>query len=168
MKRIAIALLLLASCSKPAAIKDAAPEQVDLERAAIAAGVVRDPADTDLTGLYARETDKVCIVPDTVGYRIGALVDYGERQSCAGAGRVTRSGETLHVEFDGAPGCSIEARFDGERIDFPGRVPAACGKLCSARASFAALDAVLQSNAIAEARTLRDPRGKALCDDAEG
>lgn len=166
MRFVALLLLLLAACSKPAVTSGAA-EQVDLERAAIAAGVVRDPADTDLTGLYARETDKVCIVPDLVGYRIGALVDYGEGQACAGAGRVTRSGETLHVEFDGAAGCSIEARFDGERIDFPGRVPAACAKLCSARASLAALSAALQSNAIAEARTLRDPRGKALCDDAE-
>ncbi|MES2755113.1 MAG: hypothetical protein V4659_10650 [Pseudomonadota bacterium] len=160
MKWPAVALLL-AGCSSPIAN----PEQggAALEAAAIAAGVVRDPADTDITGLYARETDRVCVVPAGRGYRIGASIDYGGGQGCSGAGTLTRSGETLRVEFTRAPGCSFDARLDGERIVFPGRLPAACERLCSERVSFAALEGDLLSDASSEATTLRDGKGKLLC-----
>ncbi len=135
----------------------------DLETAAIAVGVIPDPNSTDITGLYARDTDRVCIVPDRLDFRIGAFVDYGDQQTCSGSGKVTRVGESLHVRFDGADGCDFDARFEGDRIVFPGRLPEACGKVCARRASLAALDVQRLSESVSEASTLRDTRGKLLC-----
>jgi hypothetical protein len=159
-----LALLLLAACHgadpKPAAT---APAPQGLEAAAIQAGVVTDPASTDITGLYATESDRVCIVPSATAYRIGVFVDYDEQQNCGGSGTVTRAGETLHVTLDGDGGCSFDARFDGDRIVFPARVPDACQKVCMGRASVAALDASRLSESVSEASTLRDAKGRLLC-----
>lgn len=135
----------------------------DLESAAIAAGVIPDPANTDITGLYARDTDRICVVPDRLNYRIGAFVDYGDQQSCSGVGTVSRVGEALHVAFNDAPGCDFDARFDGDRIVFPGRLPEPCAKLCARRASFAALDVARLSESVSEASTLRDTKRRLLC-----
>ncbi|CAN5546995.1 hypothetical protein BH09PSE4_BH09PSE4_05470 [soil metagenome] len=163
MKHLAlVALILLAGCSKPQPAKSPQTSaSSDLERAAIAAGVIPDPDDTDITGLYARDTDRVCIVPDSYGYKIGAFVDYGESQTCSARGQVTRVGETLHVEFN--DGCSFDASFDGTNVIFPGNVPDACQKSCSGRASLGALEAERLSEAVSEASTMRDSKGRLLC-----
>jgi hypothetical protein len=157
-------LLLLAGCGrdepKPASNATAAS---GLEAAAIEAGVIPDPNNTDITGLYARDTDRVCVVPTATAYRVGVFVDYGDKVSCGGSGTVTRVGEKLQLEFDGAEGCSFEARFEGDRIVFPGRLPDACQKLCAQRASMAALDVSRLSESVSEASTLRDGKGKLLC-----
>jgi len=102
-----------------------------LEAAAIQAGVIPDPDDTDITGLYARDTDRVCIVPGASAYRIGVYVAYDEQQNCGGSGTATRVGENVHVEMDGAEGCGFDARFEGDRLVFP----RAC--LMAARSLFA-------------------------------
>ena len=158
---LVLTAVLITGCSRTGAADQNAGEQ--LEQAAIAAGVVRDPADTNIAGLYARDTDRVCIVPARVGYRIGATVDYGNGQGCSGAGTVSRTGETLRIDFNGAPGCSFDARLDGETIAFPGRLPAPCDRLCARRASLSALEADRQSDAVAEAAALRDAGGRTLC-----
>lgn len=160
MKRGVAMIFALAGCTQQPATTgaDAGP---DLERAAIAAGVVRDPAATDIAGLYARDTDRVCIAPGRVGYRIGASIDFGGGQMCSASGTVARSGDALRVDF--GDGCTFEARLDGETIVFPGSMPAACDKRCTDRASLTALEAELQSDAVAEATALRDAKGKALC-----
>lgn len=160
MRIALVALLLLAGCAQEADVTNEGGAA--LERAAIAAGVVRDPQGTALAGLYARDTDQVCIVAAGDGYRIGASVDYGD-QGCSAAGRAVREGERLRITLDGAAGCSFEARLDGERIIFPGAVPAGCDVLCNGRASLAALEADLLSEAAAEAATMRDRRGRELC-----
>ncbi|MGL4314147.1 MAG: hypothetical protein ACRCSO_09170 [Sphingomonas sp.] len=161
---LAMAVAMLAACHKggqaPAAQPSATP---DLETAAIAAGVIPDPANSDLTGLYARDTDRVCLVPGQLNFRIGAYVDYGPAQSCAGSGSATRSGELLHVRFDGADGCEFDARYEGDRIVFPAVVPSGCAKLCHGRASFAALDVALLSNSLSEAAAMREGKGRLLC-----
>lgn len=158
---LSVALLVLAGCAQEADTGNAGGAA--LEDAAIAAGLVRDPASTDIAGLYALDTDKLCIVAaKSGGYRIGATVDYGE-EGCSAAGTVTRSGEQLRVAFDGAPGCDFDARIDGDRIVFPGGVPAACEKLCTNRASLAALEVGLLSEAASEAAAMRDFRNKELC-----
>ncbi|WP_447723816.1 hypothetical protein [Sphingomonas koreensis] len=159
-------LVLLAACSGGGnGNQSAAPE--DLESAAIERGLVRDPEDSDLTGLYARDTDRVCVVQKGDTYRIGAFVDYGDGLSCTGTGTVTRAGETLAVTLRGKGGitCSFDARFAGDRITFPANVPPECAKFCGPRASFAALNAERLSGSAAEARALRSAEGKRLCED---
>ena len=157
-------LLLVAGCGdeQPKPVSNATAA-TGLEAAAIEAGVIPDPNNTDITGLYARDTDRVCIVPSVTAYRIGVFVDYGDQISCGGSGTVTRAGEKLQLEFNGVDGCSFEARFEGDRIVFPGRLPDACQKLCAQRASMAALDVSRLSESVSEASTLRDGKGKLLC-----
>jgi len=163
---LALALLFVAGCSRadpPTNQAGNAATPTGLEAAAIEAGVIPDPNNTDITGLYARDTDRVCVVPSATAYRIWVFVDYGDQQSCGGSGTVTRVGENLHLDFDGADGCNFDARFEGDRIVFPGRLPDACQKLCARRASMAALDVDRLSESVSEASTLRDSRGKLLC-----
>lgn len=168
MRLVFALLILLAGCSNGVEDKKSArAAPVDLETAAIGAGIIADPNATDISGLFARDTDRVCIVPAALDFRIGVFVDYGEQQSCSGSGKVTRVGETLHLVFDGKgdgdSGCAFDARFEGDRIVFPGRLPSACETLCSRRASLAALDVRRLSDSVAEASTLRDARGRLLC-----
>lgn len=165
-KRVAAALLTvaLASCGKRDTPQPSGTPVPDLETAAISAGVIAGPGSTDISGLFARDTDRICIVPSTLDFRIGVFVDYGDDQSCSGGGKVTRAGETLHVALDGAADCAFDARFEGDRIVFPGRLPSGCEKLCSQRASLAALDVRRLSDSVAEAKTLRNARGKLLCE----
>jgi hypothetical protein len=160
-----VALVLLAACSRGAAPTEnkSAKAATGLEAAAIQAGVIPDPNDTDITGLYARDTDRVCIVPAANAYRIGVYVAYDERENCGGSGTATRSGENVHVEMDGAEGCGFDARFEGDRLVFPARVPDGCQKICVHRASMAALDVDRLSESVSEASTLRDGKGRLLC-----
>lgn len=163
MRLALVGLLALAACSGGAPAPENAVQPQELERAAVERGLVRDPRDTELGGLYARDTDRVCIVGDGSGYRIGAFVDYGDRITCSGSGKVNRVGEMLHVELGESGECSFEARFDGERIRFPGNVPDGCARLCARRASFAGLEVSRLSESKAEAAALRDSAGRPLC-----
>ncbi|OQW46048.1 MAG: hypothetical protein A4S16_12280 [Proteobacteria bacterium SG_bin6] len=153
-------LLLLAACSAQAPQKAEAPP--DLESAAIRAGLIPDPKRGDIAGLYARDTDRLCIVRAGRGYRAGAYVDYGDALTCSARGPVARAGETLSFNF--APDCQFDARFEGDRIVFPGRVPEGCARSCTRRASLAALDVERLSDSPAEATTLRDAKGRLLCE----
>ncbi|PKP89375.1 MAG: hypothetical protein CVT77_17990 [Alphaproteobacteria bacterium HGW-Alphaproteobacteria-16] len=157
-------LLLLAACGTPPTGNQAATPP-DLESTAIERGLIRDPENTDVTGLYARDTDRVCVVPQGNAYRIGAFVDYGDGLSCTGRGTAARAGETLSVELKGKGDvtCSFDARFDGDRIVFPGNVPDSCAKLCGPRASFAGLEVERLSESEAEAASLRSAEGVRLC-----
>ncbi len=157
---VAAVLLLTAGCH-------AAPQAADagagsrLERAAVAAGLVVDPASRSIVGAWARDTDRACIVPgDGKESRLGVLVDYGAGQGCAGSGTVKRNGAALDVRLGD---CRLTARFDGERIVFPAEVPAACDSLCVGRASLAALTVERQSESVSEALSLRAPSGRTLC-----
>ncbi|MFL9842421.1 hypothetical protein ABS767_15735 [Sphingomonas sp. ST-64] len=161
------ATLLLAACSGGAPQPAASPTPPSLESAAIDRGLIRDPADTDVSGLYARDTDRVCVVRQGTAYRIGAFVDYGDGLSCTGRGTAARSGSSLAVELTGKgdASCAFTAKFDGERITFPATLPDACAKLCGPRASFAALEVERLSESAAEAEALRTAEGKRLCAD---
>jgi hypothetical protein len=136
------ALAVLAGCHAPQSPQQQATP-TGLEAAAIQAGIIPDPASTDITGLYAREADRVCIVPSATAYRIGVTIDYDDSERCSGSGVVTRDGETLHVSFD-APRSSSGCR-------------------CQDRASIAGLALDRLSDSVSEAATLRGPRGKLLC-----
>jgi hypothetical protein len=164
MMRALAAMLLLAACSGGTKQAAKAEQPQDLEAAAIERGLIRDPEDSEIAGLYARDTDRICIVPDKqIGYKIGAFVDYGDRITCSGAGTVSRVGETLHIELGEGDGCAFDARFDGDKILFPGALPDGCAKLCARRASFAGLEVARLSESVAEAEAMRDASGRRLC-----
>ncbi|TPG15253.1 hypothetical protein EAH87_16030 [Sphingomonas koreensis] len=157
--------MALAGCSshqQPATDDDPTGAGARLEAAAIATGVVADPDSSDLTGVYTRDTDSICIVPAATDFRIGLGMDYGAGQQCTGQGSVTRDGATLHIAI-GDGGCRFDGRFDGDRIALPGSLPAACDALCSGRASLAGMAVDRLSNSLSEAETLRGPKGQALC-----
>jgi hypothetical protein len=156
--------LLLMGCSGNPPQSNAAQSQ-DLESAAIERGLVRDPGDTEIAGLYARDTDRICIVPSKDGYRIGAYVDYGERITCSGTGTVTRVGEAIHIRLGDKDNCSFDARFDGDHIKFPGALPEGCAAFCARRASYTGLEVARLSESVAEATAMRDATGKRLCGD---
>lgn len=156
MKRFAAAVMLLAGCS-PAATPPTEPGGAGLEQAAIARGVVRDPATAAPVGLYAREGDRLCVTDR----RIGVFIDYGEGIGCSGRGGFARDGERLRVDL--GKGCVFEAAFDGDRIRFPGEMPAVCETLCTKRASLTGLQVERLSESGSEAAALRDPSGRGLC-----
>ena len=163
MRALGLLLLALAACSGGQSGGNVAAPQ-DLESAAIERGLIRDPDDSDLTGLYARDTDRICVVRKGSDYRIGAYVDYGDRITCSGTGTVERNGETLKIAL-GGEGCTFDAHYDGDRIKFPGILPDACKPLCARRASFTGLEATRLSESAAEAAAMRDASGRRLCGD---
>jgi hypothetical protein len=154
--------LLLSACSGAGDSPQQQAQAQDLESAAIERGLVRDPKDSEVAGLYVRDTDRVCIVQEGMDYRIGAFVDYGDGITCSGTGTLSRAGGTLRVAL-GGEGCGFDARFDGEKIAFPGELPDGCKALCSGRASFAGLEVTRMSESAAEAAAMRDASGKRLC-----
>ncbi len=161
MRWLAVALLL-AGCS--GADRRAADDSAGakLEAAATQAGLVADPKGS-IQGSWARDTDRVCVIDSGNGTsRMGATVDYGEDQGCTASGTVSRSGDRLRVAFGS---CKFEAKFDGDRIRFPADVPAACERLCTGRASLAALAVDRLSESRSEAAALRSPKGELLCGD---
>lgn len=158
-----LVLAILPGCQSKQPIPQASATPTSLEAAAIEAGIVADPANTDPTGLYTRDRDRICVVPSATAFRIGIYVDYGDTYYCSGQGEATRAGETLHVELANAPGCNFDAQFEGDRIVVPGRLPDSCQKACSPRASLAGLSVERMSDSPSEAGALRDGRGRMLC-----
>lgn len=157
MKAVA-PLLLLAACHA-APVADRSPGG-RLEAAAVSRGLVADPARAGLTGLWANDSDRLCVVPTGDGLRLGASVDYGEGQTCAASGMVEQRGGRLRVSFGD---CRFDAGFDGERITFPAELPGACARACSGRASLGALVVTRLSQSVSEAATLRTAGGRSLC-----
>ena len=159
--RASLALaLLLAGCGRSPGQPAAANAGAALEQAAIARGIVADPAKVDPVGLYGSESDKVCVVPADDGYRIGAAVDYGEGQGCFATG--TASGrDTLAVRFGDA--CRLEVRVEGDRVTFPATIPAGCDRFCTGRASLAAVTADRISASATEAASAVTAAGAKLC-----
>ena len=163
MRRVLPLALLLTACGSEAPIGNDGSAGAALEAAAVTAGLVPDPARATITGMWSRDSDRMCIVPgDKRDLRVGAVVDYGEGAGCIGSGTARRSRDGLAVTF-GA--CRIDASFDGARIVFPAEVSSACESLCTGRASFAAMDVAQVSESVSEAKALRAPSGRQLCSD---
>jgi hypothetical protein len=163
---VLLTLAVLDGCSDRSPARDAEAATgagAELEAAAIAAGVIVDPASTDLTGLYARGSDRLCMLPAAEDFRIGIDVDYGDGQHCSAAGTATRDGERLHVRFDGKSACDFDARFEGDRVVFPGKLPDGCAAYCTGRASLSGLEVDRLSDSASEARGMRDSRERLLC-----
>ncbi len=169
MKRGLALVLLLAGCGEGAPQQAGGPG-ARLEAAAAGLGLVPDVRGQSLTGSWATDTDRACVVPLSGGVgRIGVMVDYGDAQGCAASGTVRRDGERLEVSLggdgggDGAAACRFRARFDGVRIAFPAELPAACLTLCTGRATLDAFAVERVSQSRSEAETLRTPGGRLLC-----
>ena len=161
MRQALLLLLLLTACGSEAPIGNDGSAGAALEAAAVTAGLVPDPARAVITGMWSRDSDRMCLVPgDNGNLRVGAVIDYGEGAGCAGSGTARRSRDGLAITF-GA--CRIDASFDGERIVLPAEVSSSCESLCTGRASFAAMDVAQVSQSVSEARALRAPNGRQLC-----
>ena len=156
-----LAALLLAACSGGDAPNTQQPQ--DLESAAIERGLVGDPTARDIAGVYARDTDRVCIVPQGEGYRIGVQVDYGDGNVCTASGTLDRSGTRLRVRLGLGEVCRFTARIEGETIRFPGALPDRCKSFCRGRATLTAIHAARMSDSAAEAAAVRDAAGRQLC-----
>jgi len=123
--------------------------------------MLSDPARIDPAGVFASESDHVCILRASRDYRIGASVDYGDGHHCIARGTAKGAGK---LEVTLGAGCRFEARLDGTRLAFPPVLPEACEQLCTGRASLSALTAERLSAAESEAASLPAPDGKTLCD----
>lgn len=158
-----LALLLgLAACGGPAS---APPPNasLDLETAAIQRGLVRDPKDMSIVGSYARGPDRLCIVPDGAGRRIGIVIEYGEGNGCRAIGAARRTGDGLDLVLGGDGACRFTARYDGDHLALPGALPKACALLCTGRAALAGAQFVRLGESVAEAQAMRDADGRTLC-----
>ena len=161
MKYRLLIALLAAGCSRTAS-----PEQNNasapggLEAAAIEAGVIVDPGSTEPAGLYARDGDRLCVVPDGSAFRTGLVIDLAD-QSCEGRATGQLADERLDLDFGG--GCRVSARYEGDRIILPGDVPDACDALCRGRGSIAGASLDRLSDSASEAAAMRGAKGNRLC-----
>ncbi|HTG37912.1 hypothetical protein [Sphingomonas sp.] len=160
---ISAAALLLSACGG-GADAPVADDEARLEAAAIARGLVREAADAPLTGLFVRDNDRMCLIEQGAGARIGIVSDYDGGGACAAAGAAIRNGGGVRITLGAAGDCTFDAAFDGNRIAFPARLPAGCRRFCSARSSLSAVSVTRLSDSAAEAAALRDNRGRLLCD----
>ncbi len=163
MNRIlALTLLLgLAACGRASDSTATDSAGAALEAAATRAGLIVDSARVNLVGAWALDSDRVCIVPaGTSSYRIGALVEYGPAQGCAASGTAERNADRVDIRFGD---CRFQARLVGERLEFPATIPETCDRLCTGRASLAALTVEHLSASRSEAATLRGPDRTPLC-----
>jgi hypothetical protein len=155
-----LALMLLAGCGDgPAERNDGA--EARLETAAIERGLVRDPDADHPAGLYARDTDRVCVVQEGDATRIGVHVDYGDGIACSGRGMLTREAGGWRADL--GDDCRFAVTVEPDRIAFPATLPDACRRRCTSRASLASLGVERLSASAAEARAMRDGRGRFLC-----
>lgn len=162
--RIAVAaLVLVAACSQQAA---QAPDEAgpSLEAAAIARGLVPDPDATPLTGLFARDADRLCLHDRAGGAVVGISIDYGAGNGCTARGTATRRDDGLTLDFGEA--CRFDAEYDGAVVRFPGALPDGCADLCRGNASLAGMATERLSHSAGEVAAFRDRRGQFPC--AEG
>src|SRR3546814_12786106 len=90
-------------------------------------------------------------------------MDYGDGQDCTASGTARREGELLRVTLAGKDGCGFDARYEGDRIVLPGTLPKGCARYCTGRASLAGMEVDRLSDSAAEARAMRDAKGRLLC-----
>ncbi len=163
MRVAALAFVLLAACSEPVAdAPDAAGPA--LEKAAIARGLVPDPDAAPLTGLFARDADRLCLrAGDAADAIIGVSIDYGDGNGCSARGMARRTDGGLAIELGEA--CRFDADYDGEVIRFPGALPAECADLCRGDALLAGMETERLSHSAGEVSAFRDRRGRFPCAD---
>lgn len=169
---IGSAALLLAGCDSGALLSGDDAAESDIERAAIDAGIVPDPATLDLEGLYEAgrepQNDRFCAVKSGDDYNVGLYIYYGSDQYCEGQGTATLDNEIVSLRLKGESDddalCEVEAVFDGTQIVLPGSISKDCRALCRQRASMAGVSiALIESGAEAALRAKGHDK-KALCE----
>jgi hypothetical protein len=161
MRLAAVALLMLAGCGSGGGAGEDAGER--LEAAAIERGVIPDPASLQVVGAYGRGADRMCVIERDGGLKMGVDVAYGGDLGCTARGTARQDGEDIDIILDGADGCRFTARFDGDTLVFPGRLPDSCATFCDAPASLAGLTVDRLSDAASEVRAMRGQQGSLLC-----
>lgn len=163
--RAPFALLLLAGCSSGEAVDDQGAG--NLEAAAIASGVIPDPATAPVEGLYEHvgeaATDKLCLMGEGDRFRLGISVHLGRNVACHAQGTAERTGEALAITLEGQGDCSFLAAFDGEEVRIPGAVPKGCASYCTGDNSISGVALGKSSGERADALAARDAEGAPLC-----
>jgi hypothetical protein len=147
------------------------PAAEELDALAVETGALPDRVETDPAGRYGRRyeggSDSFCLIPDGGArgrYRFGAETRIGQEEYCRGTGRTRLTADKLMLHFDGAgKDCMIVARYEGDKIVFPGGLDLRCAALCSSRGSFAGVSFPRIDRDIVAARQMRDMRRNQLC-----
>ena len=119
-----------------------------------------DPDDTDITGLYARESDRVCVVPARrrrTGSACSSIM--ATSRAAAASGTATRTARRCTSTSARRPDAVSTRGSTATASCFPARLPDACQTACSGRASLAGLTVERLSESASEAATLRDAAG---------
>ncbi len=170
MKRIIIAVLLLAGCSSEEDRKQqAGPGSAASGGTAAPAAQPGDAAQlAGLTGLYeGGEGDRrhqMCVVKGKGGEQRFGLVVWGDSMhSCSGSGTVSREGDRLRLAMAGDSACTIEASISGTTVKLPGTVPEGCSYYCGARASLGGAELKQAGTTEQAAMRAKDIVGDPLC-----
>jgi hypothetical protein len=160
MRLAGAALLLLAGCGSGGGEESAGAR---LEAAAIERGVIPGPDSLRVVGAYGRGADRACVIERGGALKLGVDVAYGGNLGCTARGTAKQDGEDIEITLDGSEECRFTARFDGDELVFPGRLPDGCASFCDAPASLAGLTVDRLSDAAAEVRAMRGQQGSLLC-----
>ena len=161
MRIAALSLALLVACSEQSATTEGAAGPA-LEDAAIARGLVADPDAVPLTGLFARDADRLCLrARRGEAAIVGVSIDYGTGNGCSARGTATRVGGGMAIDLGNA--CRFDAEYDGDVIRFPGALPEGCADLCRGNASMAGMAAERLSHASGEVSAFKDRSGRFPC-----
>ena len=142
-----------------------------LDALAMESGALPDQSAENPVGRYGRRyeggADRLCIIPDgeeSERYRFGAEMRIGGDEYCRGAGEARIDGAIVSLRFEGiGEGCTIEARYEGDRLVMPGQLGMACNLLCSSRGSFAGMAFPRIDRDGAAAAQMRDANKDLLC-----
>jgi len=142
-----------------------------LDALAMESGALPDQSIETPVGRYGRRyeggVDRLCIVPegeDGERYRFGAEMLIGGDEYCRGAGEAEMDGDMVSLRFEGiGEGCTIKARYEGDRLVMPGQLGMACNLLCSSRGTFAGTAFPRMDRDGAAAAQMRDANKALLC-----
>lgn len=141
---------------------------VELDRAAIDAGILPDPKMTSFGGAYERTTelgfDRFCAVArEKDEYQVGFYASFGTESHCTGRGKAKVSGSKVSLTLGRTGSCAVEGSFDGQILRFDGKASARCAELCSQNAVLAGVSFPKVSDDRETALALTGRDGNQLC-----
>ena len=173
---IGLVALMLVGCGDGASEREDRAERPSatadsLDALAMESGALPDQNAENPVGRYGRRyeggVDRLCIVPEREGsdrYRFGAEMRIGGDEYCRGAGEAELDGDMVSLRFEGiGKGCTIKARYEGDRLVMPGQLDMACNLLCSSRGSFGGTAFPRIDRDAAAAAQMRDANKALLC-----